>query len=127
MNKVGHFGTVRLNVAFMDLLAKIAYHAQKADRSNMGMLQAAVAAHLHGAPMAHSVAAQLRPFLSEIDIVDKETQLYEHDVIKLPVSGHRDIYLWSSSQACDGLCKLPLIDYSKVPPCFPRPLNRLMY
>jgi len=52
----------------------------------MGMLQAAVAAHLHGAPMAHSIAA--RPFLSEIDIVDKDTQLYEYDVIKLPVSGH---------------------------------------
>lgn len=85
----------------------------------MDMLQAAVAAHMHGAPMAHSAAAQLRPFLSEIDLVDTGTLLFAYDVVKLPVTKHKNVWIWGVAS------KLPLIDYSRVPKDFPRPSGGL--
>lgn len=77
-------------------------------------LVAAIGAHLHGAPMAHHVGAELRIVLNEVDIIDSNTELMEYDVVRLHVCETKQIVVKDSYRL------IPVIDKRKLPKYFPK-------
>ena len=81
----------------------------------MDKLNAAIEAHLLGATiMAHHVRVELLPIICNFPIIDKDTELKEFDVVKIPVKTTKILAVNGKPQ------KVSIIDHKHLPPNFPK-------